>query len=146
MFCLSCFSVIISGPTSDWLVVRLARRNKGIMEPEHRLWIFIANACIVPPALLLWGVGAAHEIHWFGLLVAMFFLAFQSTIGVTVSVAYVVDSYEEMSGDAMCTVIVIRNTMAFAISYGYVFSGLPPLLYYYRRMLIYLFMTGSGHG
>jgi hypothetical protein len=45
-------------------------------------------------------------------------LAFCVTCGVTLSVNYMIDSYKEMSGDAMITVIIVRNTMSFAVSYG----------------------------
>ena len=56
------------GKISDWMMIKLARRNGGIMEPEQRLWLFAASCILVPFALILWGVGAAHDIHWSGLL------------------------------------------------------------------------------
>ena len=90
------------------------------MEAEHRLWPFAANLLFVPGSLLLWGVGAAYEIHWFGLIVAMCMLAFTNTSGITLSVNYMVDSYRELSGVAMVSMILVRNTMSFAIGYGYV--------------------------
>lgn len=104
------------------------------MEPEQRLWPFAACVVLVPSALILWGVGAAHSIHWFGLLVAMFTLAFCNTCGVTLSVNYMIDSYKELSGEAMITVIIVRNTMSFAIGYGYVFFSL----------FLFLFPTSFG--
>jgi MFS family permease len=70
---------IFTGRLSDWLAIKLARRNNGIMEPEHRLWLFAASSIIIPFALILWGVGAAHNIHWFGLTFAMCVLAFVNT-------------------------------------------------------------------
>ncbi|KAL1879466.1 hypothetical protein Plec18167_003921 [Paecilomyces lecythidis] len=109
---------LFTGRFSDWLTIKLARRNKGIMEAEQRLWPFAACIVVVPASLILWGVGAAHNIHWFGLLVAMCTLAFCNTCGITLSVNYLVDSYRELSGDAMATVILVRNTMSFAIGYG----------------------------
>lgn len=48
----------------------------------------------------------------------MFLLAGCSTVGVTLSLAYLVDSFREICGDAMSSVILIRNTMSFAIGYG----------------------------
>lgn len=45
-------------------------------------------------------------------------LAFATTIGVTLSVNYLIDSYHDISGDAIVTVILVRNTMSFAVSYG----------------------------
>ena len=109
---------LFSGRLSDWLTIKLARRNNGVMEAEHRLWPFAACVIMVPAFLILWGVGAAHGIHWFGLVFAMGCVAFTSSVGVTISVNYMIDSYHDISGDAIVTVILIRNTMSFAISYG----------------------------
>lgn len=109
---------LISGRLSDWLTIRLARRNNGIMEAEHRLWPFLLCLVVVPASLILWGVGAQHGVHWFGLIFAMGCLAFTSTMGVTLSVNYLIDSYKDISGDALVTVILVRNTMSFAIGYG----------------------------
>ena len=88
------------------------------MEPEQRLWPFAACVIIVPASLILWGVGAAHGVHWFGLIFSMGTLAFANTCGITLSCNYLIDSYHEISGDAMTTVIIVRNTMSFAIGYG----------------------------
>ena len=109
---------VLAGKCSDWLTIRLARRNKGIMEAEHRLWPFMICLVGVPFGLILWGVGAAHGVHWFGLIFAMCILALTSAMGVSLSVNYLIDSYHDISGDAIVTVILVRNTMSFAISYG----------------------------
>ncbi|KAF9883789.1 hypothetical protein FE257_002773 [Aspergillus nanangensis] len=109
---------IFTGYFSDWLTIRLARRNNGVMEAEHRLWPFLLCVVAVPASLLLWGVGAAHEIHWFGLLVAMCTLAMSNTCGITLSINYLIDSYGEISSDAMPSIMLVRNTMSFAMGYG----------------------------
>ncbi|KAK6214534.1 hypothetical protein LQW54_004255 [Pestalotiopsis sp. IQ-011] len=107
-----------TGLFSDWFVLRVARRNKGVAEPEHRLWLFAVSTVLLPASLILWGVGAAAHVHWFGLVCAMGATAFSNTVGVTLSVSYLIDSYREVSGDALTTCIIIRNTMSFAIGYG----------------------------
>jgi len=104
-----------TGFLSDWFAIRLARRNGGVMEPEHRLWLFATCLVVLPCSLILWGVGAAHHVHWFGLIFAMATTAFCNTSGITLSVNYLVDSYRDLSGDGMTSVIIIRNTMSFAI-------------------------------
>ncbi|KAJ5232621.1 hypothetical protein N7468_005577 [Penicillium chermesinum] len=109
---------LVTGRLSDWLTIKLARRNGGVMEAEHRLWPFLTCLLFVPGSLLLWGVGAAHGVQWFGLIVAMFLLAFTNACGITLSVNYMVDSYRELSGIAIVSIILIRNTMSFAIGYG----------------------------
>ncbi|KAH7413826.1 major facilitator superfamily domain-containing protein [Phaeosphaeria sp. MPI-PUGE-AT-0046c] len=109
---------LTSGRLSDWLTIKLARKNNGIMEAEHRLWPFATCLIMVPGSLILWGVGAAHGVHWFGLIFAMGCLAYTSSLGVTLSVNYMIDSYHDISGDAIVAVILIRNTMSFAVNYG----------------------------
>lgn len=109
---------LISGRLSDWLTIKLARRNNGFMEAEHRLWPFIICVVLIPGASILWGVGASYSIHWVGLVVAMGILAMTTTMGVSLSVNYLIDSYHDISTDALVTVILVRNTMSFAVSYG----------------------------
>ncbi|MCJ1459797.1 hypothetical protein MMC28_010176 [Mycoblastus sanguinarius] len=109
---------LYTGGLGDWLVLKLARRNRGIMQSEYRLWLFILSILLVPGGLILWGVGAAHNIQWFGLIFAMGVIGFTNTVGLQLSVSYCIDSYRELSGEAIVTVILIRNTMSFAIGYG----------------------------
>lgn len=108
----------MTGPLSDLLVIKLARRNKGIMEAEYRLWPFVLCLFLVPGSLILWGVGSTHQVHWFALVFAMGALSVTSTMGITLSVNYLVDSFRDITDEAMSTVILVRNTMSFAIGYG----------------------------
>jgi len=45
-------------------------------------------------------------------------IATTNTIGLQLSVSYCIDSYKDLAGEAMVTVILVRNTMSFAIGYG----------------------------
>ncbi|MCJ1267223.1 hypothetical protein MMC22_007108 [Lobaria immixta] len=109
---------LYTGRVGDWLVLKLARRNGGIMESEYRLWLFGLSVFLIPGGLTLWGVGAAHSIQWFGLVFAMGVIGFTNIVGLQLSVSYCIDSYRELCGEAIVTVILIRNTMSFAIGYG----------------------------
>lgn len=107
-----------TGWLGDHFMIRKARGNGGIMESEHRLWLFVPSLLLIPFGLILWGVGAAHKIHWFGPVFAMGVIAMTNTFGVQLSIAYCIDSYRALSGEAIITVILVRNTMSFAIGYG----------------------------
>ena len=107
-----------TGPIGDRIVLWMARRNKGILEPEHRLWLFTPSLLLIPGGLLLWGVGAANEVHWVGCVFAAGVIAATNTIGVQLSISYALDSYKDLGGEAIVTVIIVRNTMSFAIGYG----------------------------
>ncbi|KAF9734561.1 hypothetical protein PMIN06_001255 [Paraphaeosphaeria minitans] len=107
-----------SGWLGDAFIMRKARKNNGIMESEHRLWLFVPSLLLIPFGLILWGVGSAHHTHWFGPVFAMGVIAMTNTVGLQLSVAYCIDSYRALAGEAIITVIIVRNTMSFAIGYG----------------------------
>lgn len=50
-----------SGIVSDWFIIKLARRNRGIFEPEQRLWLFALTTILVPACQILWGVGVSLQ-------------------------------------------------------------------------------------
>ncbi|ODV91807.1 hypothetical protein CANCADRAFT_389 [Tortispora caseinolytica NRRL Y-17796] len=107
-----------AGYMSDWIRIYFARRNNGVSEPEHRLWSLLPFMIIAPAALILWGVGAAHNIHWIGLMFAMGMLGGIIILTITAPVNYVVDCYREGAAPALVLVIVIRNSMSFGMGYG----------------------------
>ncbi|THY16226.1 MFS general substrate transporter [Aureobasidium pullulans] len=107
-----------TGVIGDKIVLAMARRNGGILESEHRLWLFLPSLVLIPGGLILWGVGAAQHVMWFGCVFAMGVIALTNTIGIQLSISYAVDSYKDLGGEAIVTVILIRNTMSFAIGYG----------------------------
>ncbi|KAI9838369.1 MAG: hypothetical protein M1819_005637 [Sarea resinae] len=111
-------AVLYTGPFGNRFILYLARRNGGIMEPEHRLWLFTPSLLLIPGGLILWGVGAAHGIAWPGVVIGMGIIAATNTIGLQLSISYALDSYKDLSGEVMITVILIRNTMSFAVGYG----------------------------
>ena len=45
-------------------------------------------------------------------------VAFGVALSVSIYVNYMVDSYHDISGDAITTIMLVRNTMSFAIGYG----------------------------
>jgi MFS family permease len=107
-----------TGVIGDKIVLAMARRNGGILESEHRLWLFLPSLLLIPGGLILWGVGAAQHVMWFGCVFAMGIIALTNTIGIQLSISYAVDSYKDLGGEAIVTVILVRNTMSFAIGYG----------------------------
>lgn len=106
------------GYISDLLRMRLAKKHGGISEPEHRLWVLLAYLILCPPALILWGIGAAEGIHWFPIVLGMGLVKGLGTLTSICALNYAVDSYREIASDSMVVVILIRNLMSFGLSYG----------------------------
>ncbi|GAA5912631.1 hypothetical protein JCM6882_004695 [Rhodosporidiobolus microsporus] len=114
----ACFAGPLTGALGDRMVIRAARKNGGIREPEPRLWLNVFNVAIVPPAFVLWGVGATHGVHWFGLEVALTCIGAFVVVQATISAAFVLDSYKEMALEVMVAAVLVRNTLSFAIGYA----------------------------
>ncbi|KAI8265427.1 putative MFS-type transporter [Colletotrichum sp. SAR11_239] len=106
------------GKVGKILTIRLARRNNGISESEHSLWLFAASMFLVPFSMILYGLGVAYHIHWVGLIISQFTLAINNALAVAGSLGYAIASYPQLSGDMITTCVIIRNTMSFAINYG----------------------------
>ncbi|RDW88860.1 hypothetical protein BP6252_00892 [Coleophoma cylindrospora] len=107
-----------SGWSADKLALRLARRNHGVREPEQRLWTLAFSGIMCASGLILWGVGAARGVSWVGLIFGLGMLAFSVICGGSITLSYNVDSFKEIAGESMISVIIIRNTLGFAVSYG----------------------------
>lgn len=58
------FGSIYGGIGSDWLIIRLSRRNNGIYEPEMRLWLQLPCVFIMPAGILMFGLSMARGMHW----------------------------------------------------------------------------------
>jgi len=64
--------VFCSGSLSDWLVLRLSRRNEGQRTPEMRLWFAYPAAIIASLGLLIWGLSIDRSWHWITGQIAFF--------------------------------------------------------------------------
>lgn len=89
--------VMISGPLSDRLILRLARSNDGVFEPEMRLWMAIVFVPFVPAGLLMFGVGLNDERHWALLAAGLGIVAFGTVPPSSVALTYLTDAYEDVS-------------------------------------------------
>ena len=55
---------IYGGLINDWAITRLSRRNKGIFEPEMRLWIAMPAIVLLPGSILMFGLSTADGVQW----------------------------------------------------------------------------------
>lgn len=112
------FASLWSGNAADWIALKLARRNKGIREAEHRLWVLLFSGIMSAAGLITWGVGAYHQIHWVGLVFGLGMLTFGCVTGGSIAVSYNVDCFKEIAGETTVSIMLIRNTIGFGFSYA----------------------------
>jgi MFS family permease len=107
-----------SGNAADFIALRLARKNKGVREPEHRLWVLLVSGIMSAAGLIVWGVGAYHDAHWVGLVFGLGMLTFGCVTGGAIAVSYNADCFKELAGETTVSVMLIRNTIGFGFSYA----------------------------
>ncbi|KAJ5502098.1 major facilitator superfamily domain-containing protein [Penicillium fimorum] len=103
---------VIVAPLSDRLVLRLAKRNGGVYEPEMRLWILLAFAPLVPAGTLLFGYSLGNSQPWY--LVALGYGLYGLAMGPisSTSLTYLTDAYTNIVADSLAGVTFIRNLFA----------------------------------
>ncbi|OAQ87611.1 major facilitator superfamily transporter [Purpureocillium lilacinum] len=111
---------VYGGLLGDMVVVRLARKNNGVFEPEMRLYILILPAILVGAGLMVFGVAAHRGLHWIypSIGAAMFSFGMGSIMDVACTV--VIDTYQSATAEAFVFIIFIRNAACIGIPFGIV--------------------------
>ena len=99
----SAFGILFGGVLCDWVANYFTSRNGGIREPEHRLPTMIVGLLTTPLALVLYGVGIQHRLHWILPTVALGLLNFSIAQVTNVSLLYVIDAYRPVAGEIVVT-------------------------------------------
>ncbi|KAK8160359.1 hypothetical protein BKA80DRAFT_100274 [Phyllosticta citrichinensis] len=107
-----------SGPLSDALVLRLARRNGGVKEPEMRLWA--PAPCFVNggAGYLLYGWGAAPGLHWAVVAVGLGGMIAQQVGASGVATAYAMDCFAGVGAELVVVLAICSSCVNFAVSYA----------------------------
>ena len=139
LICVPHNSGLYAGKIGSILTLKLARRNNGVSESEHILYLFIASCFLVPFSLALYGVAVTYHLHWFALVITQATLAINSSFCVAASLNYAISSYYELSPQMVTTCVLIRNTLSFAINYG-----ITPWLRKSGYLQVYCISAGIG--
>ncbi|PLB41828.1 MFS general substrate transporter [Aspergillus candidus] len=121
----SLLGTLYAGNLSDWFVVFVARRNRGIREPEHRLSLLLATAILTSAGLVLYGVGVDVGLPWPVPVVGMGMMGFGFTASSIIGETYVLDSYRAVAAESLVLINIFRNLIGMA----FVFAGQPWLIH-----------------
>lgn len=101
---------LLVGPMSDVLILRLARRNNGIFEPEMRLWSLIPFLPLVPAGALMFGIGLNNKMPWPIIAVGLgMYKAGIAPVNI-ITITYLTDGYENVSPAKSSIVLSFTDT------------------------------------
>ncbi|CAN3361813.1 protein Hol1p [Diutina catenulata] len=103
----------------DWLAVKLARRNRGIFEPEMRLYAMIVPTAVNAAGLLAYGLGVNSGSHWaIPVILGYGFLGFSMSSSGAICLTYTIDSYHHLASEALVIMLLFRNLIGMAFCFA----------------------------
>ncbi|KAH6888685.1 major facilitator superfamily domain-containing protein [Thelonectria olida] len=113
----SLLGIPAGGHLGDKVADYLTKRNGGIREPEMRLPVIVLAMITTPLALVLYGVGIQHQLHWIVPTIGLGLLNFSITQAASVSLVYVIDSYRPVAGEVSLAVLGFKSMFGFLLSF-----------------------------
>ena len=83
------------GSLSDYLVLFLARRNKGYKEPEMRLWTYTICLPLAAVGYFVYGWGATAGVHWIAIAVGLCCMIAQQVSATSIATAYAMECFDQ---------------------------------------------------
>ncbi|KAK4539201.1 hypothetical protein LTR36_001159 [Oleoguttula mirabilis] len=109
--------IFFGGHFTDWVANYFTKRNGGIREPEFRLPAISIGLVTTPLALVLYGVGIQHKLHWMCPTVGLGLLNFSIAQATNVSLVYVIDAYRPIAGEAVVSQLAFKACFGFLLSF-----------------------------
>ncbi|OQD84414.1 hypothetical protein PENANT_c013G09708 [Penicillium antarcticum] len=112
------FGAVYGGVLGDRSILYFSRRNKGYYEPEMRLYILHLPAILMAGGLIMFGVTISRGMHWIYPSVAGALFGFGlGSIG-DAALVLVMDSYQDITGEAFTAVAFMRNAVSIGIPFA----------------------------
>lgn len=88
---------LVCGPLSDGMILRLAKRNQGIYEPEMRLWMFVPFIPFQVAGAFWFGYALQGGQSWVAVAWAWGVCSFGTAPISSIALTYMTDAYNEVS-------------------------------------------------
>ena len=97
------------GLVSDKIILRLRKRNRGVLQPEMRLPLSIFYAFFVPISFFWYGWSIKARTHWIVPIIGLFPFAF-GMVGIFATLqTYVVDTYPRYAASGIAAITISRS-------------------------------------
>ncbi|KAI1876764.1 uncharacterized protein JN550_000836 [Neoarthrinium moseri] len=109
-------ALVTAGPLADWIALRRARKNNGVLEAEFRLIALIPYLIISLVGMVITAVGYQRSWPWPTIVIAGYMLVGIQVVGIpSIAIAYAVDCYKALPGEIMIAATIIKNTFGFGM-------------------------------
>lgn len=140
------FGMLYGGKFVDWLTIKLAQRNNGIMEPEFRLYAMIVPTITNAVGLLTYGLANHNGAPWpVAVVIGLGFLGFSMSATGGICLTYSIDCYSKMASEGMVLLLFLRNMigMTFTLVFQYWLDACGLKLLTWLLFMLSLVINGS---
>ncbi|KAF8167500.1 MFS general substrate transporter [Crassisporium funariophilum] len=109
-------AMCVTGPLTDYGTVWLAKRNKGVYEPEFRIF-FVASMLFGVFGYAGWAVGTTHNMPWIGAVACITMANFSMVVSGAAAVTYLLDTHKENA----LHILALSNFAKNLVLYGFTF-------------------------
>lgn len=106
------------GSATDWIIIKLARRNHGYKEAEMRLWGYPICFVFATVGYFTYGWAATAGRHWMSLAVALCLMIGQQVAQTSIATAYAMECFDGLSGELVTVLAICSSLINFAISFS----------------------------
>ncbi|EFE31742.1 MFS transporter, putative [Trichophyton benhamiae CBS 112371] len=106
-----------TGMSSDFIVMRLARRNNGIKETEMCLWALCASFVYAAIGYMLYGWGAHFGMHWITIAIGLGCMIAHQVSACSVATAYAMECFPGISGELVVVLSICSSVINFPLSF-----------------------------
>ncbi|ESU12735.1 hypothetical protein FGSG_06623 [Fusarium graminearum PH-1] len=108
------YCTLFANPFVMWM----ARRNRGIHQPEHHLITMAPPAVVGVAMLLLYGFTAGGGSTWWGPYLGWTIFQYSFTAVIIISTTFASEAAPKHPGPAIVTVVGTKNIVSFGVTYG----------------------------
>ncbi|KAJ7598367.1 MFS general substrate transporter [Mycena floridula] len=106
----------VTSPLTDWGIVRLAQRNKGVYEPEFRI-LFITTMLIGTCGYAGWAVGTTHKMPWIGAVACLMTIDYGLLVSSSSSLVYIIDTHGQNAVHCLTLINFVKITLMYSFSF-----------------------------
>jgi MFS family permease len=108
----------LTGVLSDRIVIHLARKNRGIKEPEMRLWTLCFSFVYAAVGYFMYGFGAQAGAHWMTIAFGVGCMIAHQVSACSIATTYAMECFPGIGGELVVVLAICSSCINFAISYS----------------------------
>ncbi|GMG60248.1 unnamed protein product [Ambrosiozyma monospora] len=102
---------LYAGSLTDYFILWIARRKKGVVESEYRLVFNFLSGILGCAGLLMFGFGISKNLDWRVHYIGLGLIGYLFSSSCNITMLYVIDTYDQLILESLAMVGLINNIM-----------------------------------